>query len=203
MSRRRQLSDEERTLWSSITRSIAPLRPAQNAAKSTAKSSVAKSSAKSSEQSPAKPSATDKAVPSPALPHPIARRATPSPAPSPPLAPLGRRLKQRVARGREPIDARIDLHGLTQRQAHTALLRFLERAQRDGAKTVLVVTGKGFGRRAGAGEPDAASEGGVLRRQVPMWLALPEFRLLIVGFDDAHIGHGGQGALYVRLRRER
>jgi DNA-nicking Smr family endonuclease len=41
----------------------------------------------------------------------------------------------------------------------------------------------------------------VLKRQVPLWLALPEFRSLVVGFEDAHIGHGGQGALYVRLRR--
>ena len=112
---------------------------------------------------------------------------------------MGRRLKQRVARGREPIDARLDLHGLTQKEAHAALLRFLKRAQADGAKIVLVVTGKGAGR----GERDASVERGVLRRQVPMWLSLPEFRPLIVGFEDAHAGHGGQGALYVRLRRGR
>ena len=62
---------------------------------------------------------------------------------TPALAPLGRRLKQRVARGREPIDARLDLHGLTQTQAHAALLRFLRRAQADGVRMVLVVTGKG------------------------------------------------------------
>jgi DNA-nicking Smr family endonuclease len=117
------------------------------------------------------------------------------PAPSPPLAPLGRRLKQRVARGREPIDARLDLHGMTQREAHAELLHFLHRAQASGAKTALVVTGKG-GR-------NADSRPGVLKRQVPMWLALPEFRLLVVGFDDAHVGHGGEGALYVRLRRGR
>ena len=115
----------------------------------------------------------------------------------PPLAPLGRRLKQRVARGREPIDASLDLHGLTQRQAHAELLRFLRRAQADGAKIVLVVTGKG-GIREGR---EAGAERGVLRRQVPLWLSLPEFRLLVVGFEDAHIGHGGEGALYVRLRR--
>jgi len=117
----------------------------------------------------------------------------------PPLAPLGRRLKQRVARGREPIDASLDLHGLTQRQAHAELLRFLRRAQADGAKIVLVVTGKG-GIREGR---EAGAERGVLRRQVPQWLSLPEFRLLVVGFEDAHIGHGGEGALYVRLRRPR
>ena len=122
-------------------------------------------------------------------------------APSPPLAPLGRRLKQRVARGREPIEARLDLHGMTQQQAHAALLRFLHRAQAGGAKTALVVTGKGLRRSSSGAEYDADSRPGVLKRQVPLWLALPEFRPLVVGFDDAHVGHGGEGALYVRLRR--
>src|SRR5262249_60991300 len=60
---------------------------------------------------------------------------------APPLAPLGRRLKQRVARGREAIDARLDLHGFTQAQAHAALLHFLRRAQADGVRIALVVTG--------------------------------------------------------------
>jgi DNA-nicking Smr family endonuclease len=92
---------------------------------------------------------------------------------------------------------------MTQMQAHAALLRFLRRAQSDGVKTVLVVTGKGSSGRLRGGDHDGESERGVLRRQVPMWLALPEFRLLVVGFDDAHVGHGGEGALYVRLRRAR
>ena len=59
---------------------------------------------------------------------------------------------------------------------------------------MLVITGKGGARD---------SERGVLKRQVPMWLALPEFRGLVVGFDDAAIGHGGEGALYVRVRQAR
>jgi DNA-nicking Smr family endonuclease len=126
----------------------------------------------------------------------IRPRDTPAP------APLGRRLKQRVARGRDPLDGRIDLHGMTQTQAHAALLSFLNRAQAQGARTVLVVTGKGSG-GATAANPDGAADRGVLKRQVPMWLALPQFRPLIVAFDDAHAGHGGQGALYVRLRRAR
>jgi DNA-nicking Smr family endonuclease len=117
------------------------------------------------------------------------------------LAPLGRRLKQRVARGREPIDARLDLHGMTQQEAHTELLRFLHRAQASGVKTALVVTGKGLRKSSSSDGRDADNRHGVLKRQVPMWLALPEFRPLIVGFDDAHVGHGGEGALYVRLRR--
>jgi DNA-nicking Smr family endonuclease len=106
--------------------------------------------------------------------------------------PLGRRMKQRVARGNETIDARLDLHGFTQSEAHSALLRFLRSAHDRDARLVLVITGKGRG-----------GEMGVLRRQVPQWLALPEFRALVVGFEDASIRHGGEGALYVRVRRSR
>lgn len=104
-------------------------------------------------------------------------------------------MKQRLARGREEIEGRLDLHGLTQSEAHAALLRFLRAAVARDARLVLVITGKG--RREGVGER------GVLKRQVPHWLALPEFRGLVVGFEDAHISHGGEGALYVRLRRRR
>ena len=180
MSRRRQLSDEERALWSGFVRSIAPLQRRPISA------------------SPTAAGGENKPVPRPAEPRETVRQSRP-PAEPPPLAPLGRRLKQRVARGREPINARIDLHGLTQNEAHAALLRFLQRAQTDGARTVLVVTGKGSGRA----ERDDFSARGVLRRQVPFWLALPEFRSFVLGFEDAHAGHGGQGALYVRLRRSR
>jgi DNA-nicking Smr family endonuclease len=112
----------------------------------------------------------------------------------PPLAPLGRRERSRLSKGRSEIDARIDLHGMTQTRAHRALHGFLQRAHHDGMTFVLVITGKGV-----VGD----AERGVLRRQVPQWLALPEFRTLVVGFEEAHIGHGGEGALYVRIRRAR
>jgi len=182
MTRRRPLSDEERALWTGFARSIKPLKHSGN---------------------PAGPPAADDSS-GREVRHPAPRR-RPAAAPqeplpekkAPPLAPLGRKLKQRVARGREQIDTRLDLHGLTQAQAHTALLRFLRGAQASSAKIVLVVTGKGIGKGVGSHE----REPGVLKRQVPMWLALPEFRPLVVGFEEAHIGHGGQGALYVRLRR--
>jgi DNA-nicking Smr family endonuclease len=129
----------------------------------------------------------------PSPPHPVAVVRKPAPKPKEPaLAPIDRRAKQKLARGTQAIDARIDLHGRTQGEAHAALLRFLHRAQANGAKTVLVITGKGGGRDGGRG---------VLKRQVTMWLALPEFRGLVVGFGDAAIGHGGEGALYVRVRR--
>jgi DNA-nicking Smr family endonuclease len=84
------------------------------------------------------------------------------------------------------------LHGLTQAEAHDALLAFLHTAQTRGAKLVMVITGKGRG-----------GEGGALKRQVPLWLALPEFRAMVVGFDDAHQRHGGEGALYLRVRKGR
>jgi len=182
---RRPLNDEERALWSGFARSITPLRNSQ----------PLESSGKRSAEPMEKQSGRHETAPQ-AQPRPIAPRAAPTPAAKPqPLTPLGRRQKQRVARGREPIGARIDLHGLTQSQAHDELLRLLRRAQLDGVRMALVITGKGSPRL------DAATERGVLKRQVPLWLALPEFRRLVVGFEDAHVSHGGQGALYVQLRR--
>jgi DNA-nicking Smr family endonuclease len=108
-------------------------------------------------------------------------------------------MRARVARGREGIDGRLDLHGLTQSEAHAALVHFLRNGSARGARLVLVITGKGSGDR------DTPGEGGrgVLRRQVPHWLGLPELRSLVIGFEPAHATHGGEGALYVRLRRPR
>jgi DNA-nicking Smr family endonuclease len=109
---------------------------------------------------------------------------------------LGRRERSQLSRGRKEIEGRLDLHGMTQTRAHRALLSFLRRASSEGLRFVLVITGKGrvMGPESGRG---------VLRRQVPEWLGLPEFRALVVGFEEAHIGHGGEGALYVRVRRGR
>jgi DNA-nicking Smr family endonuclease len=186
MSRRRALSDEEEALWSGVVRGVKPLRPVRAKAKAMAKA-AAKPAAAASETKAASQRATKPFQPS----APAAKK-------PPPLTPLDKRQKQRVARGRDAIDARIDLHGMTQSDAHDALVRFVRRAQAHGARLVLVVTGKGSGRSHGA-----ERERGVLRRQVPLWLALPEFRPFIVGFDEAHVAHGGEGALYVRLRRNR
>jgi DNA-nicking Smr family endonuclease len=185
MSRRRRLSEEERALWTGFARSITPLRDPPEPSPAPA--------------APEESGSGDVAAAAPAAQAPAAQPDTGIQRKSPPLAPLGRRMRRRVARGRDPIDGRIDLHGLTQAQAHGALLRFLRRAQAEGARVVLVVTGKGKGRA----DRDAAAKPGVLKRQVPLWLSLPEFRPFVLGFEDAHAGHGGQGALYVRLRRGR
>jgi DNA-nicking Smr family endonuclease len=103
-------------------------------------------------------------------------------------------MRQRLSRGSAGVDARLDLHGLTQAAAKLRLENFLRNAQARGHSLVLVITGKGAG-----DDP----ERGVLRRQAPHWLALPEFRSLVVGFEEAGRGHGGAGALYVRVRRAR
>jgi DNA-nicking Smr family endonuclease len=116
----------------------------------------------------------------------------------PPLVPLERRTASALRRGRQEIEAVIDLHGMRQTEAHHALLAFLRRSQAGGLKVVLVITGKGA---AGAVQDFPFGERGVLRRMVPHWLRLPDLRPLVVGFDEAAPHHGGSGALYVRLRR--
>jgi len=182
-SKRRGLSQDERVLWSTVTRSIAPLRDGAREPDIETEPALAEKPRPAARKS--RPSAA-----------PAKPAASPPPQLAPQLAPIGRRMRQRVARGKEAIDARLDLHGLTQAQAHAALLRFLRQASARGARLVLVITGKGM-RGEGAGER------GVLKRQVPQWLALPEFRSLVIGFEDAGVRHGGEGALYVRLRRMR
>lgn len=178
MSKRRSLSDDERALWDAVTRAVAPLRKR-----------------KAKREEPIVADTPQTARPSRPAKMPVAAAAK-MPAP-PPFAPLGRRMRSKLARGSAPIDDRIDLHGMTQADAHAALAHFLRRAQARGARVVLVITGKGT--RAG----DALSERGVLKRQVPQWLEGAALRPLIVGFESAGVGHGGAGALYVRLRRGR
>jgi DNA-nicking Smr family endonuclease len=173
----RALSEEERVLWESVAKQIKPLRK-----KSRVKTPETASSGR--EVGTAKSAAMKKAA--------VPRAARPTP---PPLVPLGRRERSKLLRGRSDIEARLDLHGMTQAHAHRALSVFLQRAHLDGLTFILVITGKG---KMGSG-----TERGVLRRQVPQWLSQPEFRALVVGFEEAHIGHGGEGALYVRIRRAR
>jgi DNA-nicking Smr family endonuclease len=177
--RHRNLSEEERALWESVAKQVKPLRKKPRAAKP-----LAGAAETHVETKPAAP------------PRPVPSVQAAKPKPTPPLVPIGRRERSRLSRGRSEIDARIDLHGMTQLRAHRALLSFLQRAHADGATFVLVITGKG---KIGGTE----EERGVLRRQVPHWLGLPDLRDIVLGFEAAHVAHGGEGALYVRLRRLR
>ena len=183
--RKRALSEEERVLWESVAKQTKPLRKRARAAKPQLAAPERPVAAKAATAPKVHPSAKVPRAPRPEV----------APA-APPLALLGRRERSQLSRGRKEIDARLDLHGMTQTRAHRALSDFLQRAHSDGSTFVLIITGKG--RTIG---PE--SERGVLRRQVPQWLSLPEFRSLVVGFEEAHIGHGGEGALYVRIRRSR
>jgi DNA-nicking Smr family endonuclease len=179
MSKRRRAAPtpEELRLWQQVTQSVAPLgrRPSPGPIRE-----------EKEETAPTRPA------------HAVAK---PPPAGQPPaLSPIDRRTVSRLTRGTVAVDARIDLHGLTQAAAHGRLIRFLREAQADGARMALVITGKG----RPAGQADAAGEErGVLRRAVPMWLASAEMRPFVVGFGEAGPAHGGAGALYVRIRRGR
>jgi len=187
---RRRLSPDEHRLWNGVVRSVSPLRR-KPPAPQPVEIVVA-----GEERAPAPP-ARRRGEGAPARQAAAKPVLKPLSKPAAPLAPLDRRQKQRLARGAEPIDGRIDLHGRTQSEAHAALLGFLRGAQRAGARFVLVITGKG------ETAPDFSGTRGVLRRQVPLWLRLPEFRAFVLSIEDAHAAHGGAGALYVRLRRGR
>ena len=107
---------------------------------------------------------------------------------------IDKRTSQRLGRGQLAIEARLDLHGLTQGEAHDRLAGFIRRAVAAGKRNILVITGKGF---------KASGETGVLRQAVPRWLNEPGLRRHIVALRHAQPKDGGEGALYVLLRRER
>ena len=148
--------------------------------------------------------ATPMAEPEPAVaalapaPDGAALRIPPAQAPRPP-APRPRvaieaiepNRHHRIARERDPIAARLDLHGYDQDRARAALESFLRRAWDDGFRSVLVITGKGV------------QGDGVLRRSAPEWLAAPHLAEIVAGVSEAHRRHGGAGALYVALKRKR
>ena len=171
--RRRKLSGEEAALWEGVARTAKPLRRAYSA--------------------PAKPAADGKQPAQPQQPTaPLATRPIAGAARSP--GAIDRRTARRIARGAIEIDARLDLHGHTQEEAHRRLIGFLTNAREEGARLVLVITGKGT-----YGDGDR----GVLRRALPHWLATAPLRGVVSGFDEAHRSHGGAGAFYVRLKRAR
>ena len=181
-ARLRRLSQEEIALWIEVAKSVARRRGA-----------VLPTLA-----APRPAAATAPAVDEPPPPAPASTKPH-RPAGPPPLAPIERRLKRDLARGRAAVDSALDLHGMTQAEAHHALRGFLVQAQMQGFRLVIVITGKGA--RTPQNDEDWFHETGVLRRVVPHWLREPDLRSTVLGFEEAGPGHGGAGALYVRLRR--
>jgi DNA-nicking Smr family endonuclease len=133
--------------------------------------------------------------------HPENPRPKPSPAKAPDLALFDRNSVRKLRGGRTEIEARVDLHGMRQDEAHVALRSFLFSCQRRGLRFVLVITGKGkTNGKTLSEEGYGERERGVLKRNVPRWLDEPELRAIVVSFTVAAIQHGGEGAMYVHLR---
>jgi DNA-nicking Smr family endonuclease len=112
---------------------------------------------------------------------------------------MDRRNYDRLRRGKLKPEARIDLHGMTAAQAHSRLNVFIADSQARGFRLVLVITGKG----RSSGTDDFHRTGGVLRQSVPHWLHQPHISPMVLEIVQAHIRHGGEGAYYVYLRRQR
>lgn len=193
MSRRksRDLSPEERRLWGKVTDTVTPKQLSRPIAPREFPS-PAGSSKPNTKAKPSKPIA--RRVTLPAYYPPVSKPQKPEPLL---LAPIDAKSRRRLKRGQHTLDGTLDLHGMTQQAAHQRLVQFLIQAQAGGARYVLVITGKGK-----AANPDTG-ERGILRRMVPNWLSDPSLSSLVSGYDEAHVSHGGSGALYVRLRRQR
>lgn len=166
---KRTIRPEEARLWGVVTGTVRPARASRKAP---------------APPEPADPGAAAAHLPLEAL---ITRRMKPPEAPPEGIEP---NRKRRIAKAREPIAARLDLHHMDQARAKAALHDFILRAHEDGARAVLVITGKG------------ALGDGVLRRRVPEWLAEPPLRAAVAGLSHAERHHGGEGALYVALKRK-
>ncbi len=113
---------------------------------------------------------------------------------------MDRKTHQKLKRGKLAPEGRLDLHGMTMAEAHPRLMGFILRAQADGKRLVLVITGKGKMRDEGGPIP---VRHGVLRHQVPHWLSIPPLAQAVLQVAEAHVSHGGGGAYYVCLRRSR
>lgn len=201
MSKRRDkrpngLSDEDKALWDTVARSITPLEAPQR---------------RKAAQSPAEPP-PPAARPGKAKRPPRPRAAPASTAIQPPKRPsqppasqqnghFDQKLMRKLSRRRTTPDSVLDLHGLRQTDAHRRLLAFLRAAQARGDRLVAVITGKGRGPAGSAAGWDEDRRG-VLRQAVPQWLRLPEFRPYVVGHRVSPRLQGGEGAIYVQVRRK-
>ena len=168
---KRPLHPEENRLWSQVAATIHPLPGRASAAAEPAPSPGAHLGLEPPLRTPPPPATTSR---------------RPGPAGPKALEPV--RLR-RIARERDPLGAHIDLHGLGQEAARAALEGFVLECWRDGLRSVLVITGKGL-----RGD-------GVLRRLTPEWLAAPHLQAVVAGISEAHRRHGGEGALYIALKR--
>lgn len=207
--RDRKLTAEEETLWSYVAASIAPDKKAKPRVRRRGEAAETPTPDRDDAETPRAPAKlrdpkAERLRAASATPY-VSPVPSPSPSPSikaPPLAEFDRRKVRHIARGKVEIDARLDLHGLRQSEARHRLVGFLHAAQSRGHRTVLVITGKGSTTPVdplahALGEPQR----GVLRRLVPQWLGEPDLRALVVSFTTASLRHGGDGALYVHMRR--
>lgn len=198
-SGRKDLDADEQQLWDLTARSIDPLKRTKSRVHKGHAEPQASPPPRSKKNSAAAPTAKSKTPPSTGL----------TPAPSkqtvPPMAAFDRKAAKKLRAGRVEIEARIDLHGMRQHEAHDALIAFLRRAHSKGQRWVLVITGKGSGQlnEDETAPFDMTSERGrgVLKRNVPRWLEEPGARAMVVSFTAAALAHGGDGALYVQLRK--
>ncbi len=183
-------------LWTRLKQTVTPLDPRRAEPEQPASATpVAKPEIPAPKQPSKKPAKMANTATAP-VPPPVA----------PALTGLDRRTSQRLARGQIEVDDRIDLHGQNIESARIKLKSFLNQARTGGARTVLVITGKGFSDFArhtlhGSTHFHAPERQGHLRRMATQWFQDAEFSHLISGYQPAHPKHGGGGAFYVRLRR--
>ncbi len=206
------LTPEEQDLWDHASRTMKPLRKAK-ARLLDGNDGAALEPVLVAAKKRARPG-LDGLVGLPGLPERPTAVAKPSPKTTPELAAFDRKSAKRLRAGHIEIEARLDLHGMYQAEAHGALRRFLLSWHAQGAKWVLIITGKGAPVRSGWFNDDGhsrhrfaeddfmrAEPRGILRRNVPRWLAEPDLRMIVVSYTEAAITHGGEGALYVQLRK--
>lgn len=182
--RPRSPNAEELALWQDKMRDVERRRPAR-------------------EPAPAKPEPSPAAPVPPSLPpFRIGERpkAVPPPQPKPSAPAMDAKTHERLKRGKLRPERKLDLHGMTLDEAHPTLIRFVLSCHAEGCRLVLVVTGKGRERPDDGPIPRPK---GLLRHHVPGWLRNAPLRAVVLDVVDAHIRHGGGGALYVYLRRKR
>ncbi len=184
---RRELSLEERALWRRVAADVRPMHPDNGRSETGDASTTPETTPKDTQ---AKATAR-----SPRRHHHHHRSEVP-------VHPDARTLR-RLRRGDDPIQSRLDLHGMTQDDAWLALCRFIGTAHGRGARRVLVITGKGRAVDTASTWWERHDEPGVLRRRVPEWLSTPPLSTMVAAFASAGPRHGGDGALYVLLRRRR